>query len=138
MMAVALPTICAENPTSADLESDSLELLLDVCSDSEIELSVGSSQLSIDTVDSGMTISESSDSETDDELSLPSDSESETESDTESWTESDKEDSAEDPPQDDQCIFNTPLYEGAKLTVFDSFVLLLQFSLRLVLVNSLL
>ena len=68
MMAVALPTICAENPTSADLESDSLELLSDVCSDSEIELSVGSSQLSIDSVDSGMTISESSDSETDDEL----------------------------------------------------------------------
>ena len=47
-MAVALPTICAENPTSADLESDSLELLSDVCS--EIELSVGSSQLSINSV----------------------------------------------------------------------------------------
>ena len=84
-----------------------------------------------------MTISESSDSEKDDELSLPSDSESDTESATESWTES-KEDSAEDPPQDDQYIFNTLPYEGAKLTVFDSFVLLLQFSLRLVHMNSLL
>ena len=59
----------------------------------------------------------------------------------ESSTGSEREDStdmAEDSPQDDQCVFNTPLYEGAKLTVFDSFVLLLQFSLRLVPMNSLL
>lgn len=77
MMAVALPTICAENPT-AEIESDSLELLSDVCS-SDIELSVSSSQLSIGSVDSGMDIS---DSGTDDELSLPSNSESDTESST--------------------------------------------------------
>lgn len=129
-MAVALPTICAENPT-AEIESDSLELLSDVCS-SDIELSVGSSQLSIGSVDSGMDIS---DSGTDDELSLPSNSESDTESSTGSeriqltWRKI---------HHDDQCVFNTPLYEGAKLTVFDSFVLLLQFSLRLVPMNSLL
>ena len=132
MMAVALPTICAENPT-AGIESDSLELLSDVCS-SDIELSVGSSQLSIGSVDSGMDIS---DSGTDDELSLPSNSESDTESSTGSERE-DSTDMAEDSPQDDQCVFNTPLYERAKLTVFDSFVLLLQFSLRLVPMNSLL
>ena len=134
---MALPTIYAENPTSAELESDSVGLLSDVDVCSEIDsLSVGSSQLSLDS-DPGAdmaTISESS--ESDDELIVPS--ESDTDSDTDCgtetfWTGPERE--TEDQPQD-QCVFNTPLYEGAKLTIFDSFVLLLQFSLRLVHINS--
>lgn len=80
------------------------------------------------------TISESS--ESDDELIVPSesDTDSDTECDTESfWTGPERE--TEDQPQN-QCVFNTPLYEGAKLTIFDNFVLLLQFSLRLVHIKS--
>ena len=74
------------------------------------------------------------------EFSLPSDSDTESLTD---WSDvegilSDDEDASEEHVDDpgeqtsgvSNDVFTTPLYHGSKLTIFDSFLLILQFALR--------